>query len=89
VQPKVTAFFDEATNAVSYVVSEPAGGACAIIDSVLDFDQGSGRTATHNADQIIAFVHEHELETQWILETHVSIRRLRALRVQPVESSSR
>jgi glyoxylase-like metal-dependent hydrolase (beta-lactamase superfamily II) len=71
VQPKVTAFFDEATNTVSHVVSEPASGACAIIDSVFDFDQGSGRTATHNADQIIAFVHEREFETQWLLETHV------------------
>ena len=45
--PQVTAFFDEATNTVSYVVRDPAGAACAVVDSVLDFDYASGRTDTH------------------------------------------
>jgi len=69
--PDVTAFFDHATNTISYVVREPNGRKIAIIDSVLDFDYASGRTDTASADQIIAFVTENDLETTWILETHV------------------
>jgi len=69
--PFVKAFFDEATNTVSFVVQEPEGRACAIIDSVLDFDQASGRTSTASADEIITYVQENDLDTQWILETHV------------------
>jgi len=69
--PDVTAFFDEATNTVSYVVREPEGRACAIVDSVLDFDYASGRTATGSADEIIAFVRANDLQPVWILETHV------------------
>ena len=67
----VTAFFDEATNTISYIVKEPQGRACAIIDSVLDFDYASGRTDTHSADRIIDHVHAHDLDVQWLLETHV------------------
>jgi glyoxylase-like metal-dependent hydrolase (beta-lactamase superfamily II) len=69
--PDVKAFFDEATNTVSYVVRDPAGSACAIIDSVLDFDYASGRTDTRSADAIIAWVRDQGLEVQWLLETHV------------------
>lgn len=70
-QPRVTAFFDEATFTVSYVVAEPAGTACAVIDPVLGFDPKSGRTSTAQADKIIAFVRETGLKVQWVLETHV------------------
>lgn len=69
--PEVTAFFDEATNTVSYVAREPEGSACAVIDSVLDFDYASGRTDTKSADEIIAFIRDWELSTTWILESHV------------------
>ncbi|MBW4710185.1 MBL fold metallo-hydrolase [Roseobacter sp. YSTF-M11] len=69
--PHVTAFFDTATNTVSYIVQDPQGAACAIVDSVLDFDHASGRTNTASADEIIAHVHSEELQVQWILETHV------------------
>lgn len=40
--PKVTGFFDDTTNTISYVVQDPQGRACAIVDSVLDFDYSSG-----------------------------------------------
>ena len=70
-KPFVKAFFDDATNTISYVVREPQGSACAIIDSVLDFDYASGRTDTASADAIIAFVRAEELTPVWILETHV------------------
>jgi glyoxylase-like metal-dependent hydrolase (beta-lactamase superfamily II) len=69
--PKVTAFFDEATNTVSYVVSEPQGRKCAIVDSVLDYDPASGRTDTGSADRIVSWVKAQDLEVAWILESHV------------------
>ncbi|WP_436399128.1 MBL fold metallo-hydrolase [Roseobacter sp. S98] len=69
--PDVTAFFDTATNTVSYVVQDPDGTACAIVDSVLDFDQAAGRTDTASADRVTAFVREKGLQLKWILETHV------------------
>ena len=70
-KPEVKAFFDEATNTISYVVREPHGKAAAIIDSVLDFDYASGRTDTRSADAIIDYVETEGLEPVWILETHV------------------
>jgi len=69
--PKVHAFFDEATNTITYVVQEPEGRACAVIDSVLDFDYASGRTDTRSADAVIAFITENGLKLEWVLETHV------------------
>lgn len=69
--PKVKAFFDEPTNTFSYVVQDPTSNACAIIDSVLDFDYASGRTDVYSADEIIAYVKTEKLQVEWILETHV------------------
>jgi len=69
--PDVKAFFDDATNTVSFVVKDPNSKKCAIIDSVLDFDYASGHTDTKSADEIIAYVKAEELEPEWLLETHV------------------
>ena len=70
-EPDITSFFDEATNTISYIVCDPNGSACAIIDSVLDFDFASGRTDTKSADKLINFVKENKLDVQWLLESHV------------------
>ncbi len=69
--PDVTGFFDEATNTVTYLVRDPSSQAVAIIDSVLDFDYASGRTATKAADRVIDHIRRHDLDVDWILETHV------------------
>ncbi|WP_170332568.1 MBL fold metallo-hydrolase [Ruegeria arenilitoris] len=69
--PIVKAFFDPETFTVSYVAQEPEGLACAVIDSVLDFDHASGRTSTSSADQIIDHVRKNDLRVEWILESHV------------------
>ena len=37
-RPTVKAFFDNDTNTVSYVVTDPQTRRCAIVDSVLDYD---------------------------------------------------
>lgn len=67
----VEAFFDPATFTYSYVVSDPTSGQCALVDPVLDYDPAAGRTSHKNADRLIAYVREHDLRVQWILETHV------------------
>lgn len=69
-KPEVTAFFDEDTFTATYVVREPAGSVCAVIDPVLDFDQAAGRTSTNSADRVLSFIDDNQLEVAWILETH-------------------
>ena len=69
--PEVTAFFDKATNTISYVVKDPDSLASAVVDSVLDFDYASGRVSYDSADKIIAFVRERGLTLEWLIETHV------------------
>ncbi len=69
--PAVTAFFDQATNTLTYVVADPGSTACAVIDSVLDFDPASGRTDTRSALAVAAFVQDRGLTVEWLLETHV------------------
>jgi glyoxylase-like metal-dependent hydrolase (beta-lactamase superfamily II) len=68
--PQITAFFDEATSSVSYLVADPATAAAAIIDPVLDFDSASGRIETRSADAILVGAEERGLTIAWILETH-------------------
>ncbi len=70
-RPDVRAFFDEATNTITYLLKDPQGRACAVIDSVLDYDPASGRTDTRSADAVIAHIRAHGLDLAWVLETHV------------------
>lgn len=70
-KPDVKAFFHDQSHTVSYVVTEPDGNHCAIIDPVLDFDPRSGRTATTAADEIVSYLTQRSLIVDWILETHV------------------
>ena len=67
---EIKAFFDEPTNTVSYLLWDPQTRDAAILDSVLDFDQPSGRIATRSADAVLAAVAERGLAVRWILETH-------------------
>ena len=76
----VTPFFDERTFTVTYVVADPGNRACAVIDSVLDYDPKSGRTSTSSADKVLAFVQDNELKPEWILETHAHADHLTAAR---------
>ncbi|MBO9501591.1 MBL fold metallo-hydrolase [Brevundimonas sp. A19_0] len=69
-RPVVKSFFDEATFTISHVVHDPATRRAALIDSVLDFDQASGRTSHASADALIAYVEAQDLTVDWILETH-------------------
>ncbi|PQP00660.1 MULTISPECIES: MBL fold metallo-hydrolase [Pseudomonas] len=66
----IEAFLDPASSTYSYVIYEHDGGHCAIVDPVLDYNAAAGRTSTVQADKIIAFVRQHQLQVQWLLETH-------------------
>jgi glyoxylase-like metal-dependent hydrolase (beta-lactamase superfamily II) len=66
----IQAFFDEATNSVSYLVADPATKTAAIIDPVLDFDPVSGRIAFEGVDRILAAAEMSGFSVAWILETH-------------------
>jgi glyoxylase-like metal-dependent hydrolase (beta-lactamase superfamily II) len=66
----VRAFFDESTNSVSYVVSDPATGAAAVIDPVLGFDPVSGQIDVGGAERMLAATRDAGLSIDWILETH-------------------
>jgi glyoxylase-like metal-dependent hydrolase (beta-lactamase superfamily II) len=61
---------DPITSTITYVVHSGPGSACAVIDSVLDYDPKSGRTSHGSADKVIAYVRANNLDPQWILETH-------------------
>lgn len=69
--PSVTSFFDAATNTVSYILRDPASNVCAVIDSVMDFDYAAGRISYAAADRIIAYIQDHDLRLDWLIETHV------------------
>lgn len=70
-KPDVEAFFDEATNTISYIVKDPSSDACAIVDSVMDIDYAAGRITFDHADMLIAQVAAQNLKLEWIIETHV------------------
>jgi len=70
IQPIIQGLFDPATWTVTYIVHHGAGTACAIIDSVLDYDPKSGTTSTASADKVADYVKANRLGVEWILEAH-------------------
>jgi len=69
-ETRIEAFFDDASNTVSYLVHETTTKAAAVIDPVLDFDQHSGHLATTSADKLLREIQIKGLDLQYILETH-------------------
>ncbi|HEU5285822.1 MAG TPA: MBL fold metallo-hydrolase [Sphingomicrobium sp.] len=68
--PHISAFFDECTNSVSYLVADPATRQAAVIDPVLDFDPASGEMATRSAERILAAAADLGHSIALVLETH-------------------
>ena len=83
--PIVKSFFDTATATFTYVVYEKEGSSCAVIDSVLHFDQKSGRTNTSYVEPVIAFIQNKKLQVEWILETHAHADHLSAAQLIKVQ----
>lgn len=71
IKPEVKAFFDEATNTISYVVKDPTSKSCAVIDSVMDIDYAAGRITYAHADTMIEYIKKIDGKLEWIIETHV------------------
>ncbi len=87
--PEVSAFFDEATNTITYVVADPETSICAVIDPVLDYDAAAGRTSTESVDEVIRFVRDNNLSLDLVFETHVHADHLTAAPVLKNEFQSR
>ena len=68
--PVITAFFDEPTNTISYLIADPETREAAVIDPVLDFDLASGTADCRSADRIIATAEEQGWRIVMVLETH-------------------
>lgn len=68
---KIHPIFDTDSHTITYVVWDPTTKKSAVIDSVLDYNHKNVETDTALADKVISFVKEHELENQWLLETHM------------------
>lgn len=77
--PEVKAFLHAPSGTFSYVVWDPATLSAAVFDSVLDYDDASGRTAHHSSDEIVSFVRDHGLCTSFIIDTHVHADHLSAM----------
>lgn len=77
-EPDVQAFFDEPTNAVTYLISAPATRSAAIIDPVLDYDHRSGKASVRSANAVLSAAAERRLTIDWILETHAHAEHLTA-----------
>ena len=71
IRPEVQAFFDEATNTITYLVKDPASNSCALIDTVMDIDYAAGRITFDHADELIRQIETQGLKLEWIIETHV------------------
>ena len=69
--PEIKGFFDSDSSTVTYVVSDPATKACAVIDAVLDFTMASGTIDTKSADEIIGYIKSKNFRLDWLIETHV------------------
>lgn len=70
VRPVIKGFFEPRTCSIQYVVADPETKRCAIIDPVLDFEPKSGATATHSADELLAYIDQQGYRLEWILDTH-------------------
>lgn len=70
-QPHIRAFFDEPTNTVTYLVSDPATRRGVVIDPVLDFDAASGEVDTESVEEVLAAIQSERIIVEWVLETHV------------------
>jgi glyoxylase-like metal-dependent hydrolase (beta-lactamase superfamily II) len=69
-RPIIRAFFDEPTNTVSYLVTDPATNKAAVIDPVLDYDHNAGEVDTRSAEAVLAAAAQAGTRIEWALETH-------------------
>lgn len=67
----VESFFETQTKTITHIIVDTDTKKCAVIDSVLDYDQDAARFSTESASNIIKYIQDHNLKNEWILETHI------------------
>lgn len=67
----IKTFYDNDTATFTHIVIDEVTKKCAVIDSVLNYDQDAARSSTKSADQVIQYIKENDLTNEWILETHI------------------
>lgn len=67
----VQPFFDEITKTVTFIVVDQASRQAAIIDPVLNLDPGTRALSTFQADKLIDYLDQNNLQLEWLLETHL------------------
>lgn len=68
---RIEAYFDEATNTVTYLVVDPQSHLAVVIDPVLDYDHRSGKASARSADAVVAAAKALGATIVRVLETHV------------------
>ena len=60
----IRAFFDQATNTVTYLVWTAKTRIAALIESVLDYDPGGGKVSASGVDKVLAAAAGEKLQIQ-------------------------
>lgn len=66
----VEAYFDDATNTVTYLVEDTATQQAVLIDPVLDYEPHRAELQTQSIDSILSDVSARGLTLTWVLDTH-------------------
>lgn len=66
----IKSYYESDSGTWTYLLSDPATGAAAIIDPVWQYDPVSGRASMDFMRQALNDAKKESLEIQWILETH-------------------
>lgn len=68
--PDIRGFFDDQTNTITYLVSDPGTRRAVVIDPVLDYDPADGTVDTRSAQKVLETAAELGLTITHALETH-------------------
>jgi glyoxylase-like metal-dependent hydrolase (beta-lactamase superfamily II) len=69
--PVIHAFFDMASNTVTYIVADPVTKRAAVIDPVFDYNHASGKASVASVEVVLQKALDEGLTIDWVLETHV------------------
>ena len=67
----IESFYDTQTSTFTHVLVDQSTKQCAVIDSVLDYNQDAAKFNTTSADNVVEYIKAHGLTNQWLLETHI------------------
>ncbi|MHA7856672.1 MAG: MBL fold metallo-hydrolase [Henriciella sp.] len=86
---QVEAYFDDATNTVTYLVEDVATKHAVLIDPVLDYEPHRAALTTAAVDRILYDVRARELEMTWVLDTHAHADHLSAADYVRIETGAK